>query len=249
MATKKIALSLVSYLNTLPFLEGFKRTPDHAFEVKNRTPADCAADFIQGKSELALMPVGSLLQLENYSIVTDFCIGCNDYVRTVKLYSHYPLEEAEVLYLDVDSRTSVLLSQIILREKMKRKIYVHNGIPEKFHQGKEKGAVLAIGDKVFELENHFTYSLDLGHAWKEFTGLPFVFAVFVSNSSVDEHTVSQLNEILKLGIDHIPDLDLTPYTHIPDIKSYYTDNISYFMDKNKWQAMKMFMEAGRYYLR
>lgn len=248
MATKKIALSLVSYLNTLPFLEGFKRTADHAFEVKNRTPAACATDFIQGKSDLALMPVGSLLMLENYSIITDFCIGCNDYVRTVKLYSHFPLEEAEVLYLDVDSRTSVLLSQIILREKMKRKIKVNAGIPENFHKGKEKGAVLAIGDKVFELENHFAHSLDLGHAWKEFTGLPFVFAVFVSNSRVDEHTVSQLNDILSLGIKHIPDLDLSPYSHIPDLKSYYTDNISYSMDKNKWQAMKMFMEAGRYYL-
>lgn len=231
---------MVSYHNTLPFIEGFKLMNEKKFNLFFDTPSMCSKNFIEGKCDIALMPIGSLLHIENYNLITDYCIGCDGAVRTVTVLSNDSITELDEIYLDGDSKTSSILVQIIFKELLKKKIVFTSDFNHEFLPGKNKG-ILAIGDKVFDHENDFKYSYDLGLAWKKLTGLPFVFAVFVSKDDLDSETSKSLNDALKKGIDSIHTLDLSRI-EIKDIKTYFLENISYRFDKQKFIAMKQFFE-------
>ena len=89
MSENKINLILVSYLNTIPFIEGFRLHPGHRFNLIYKTPAEGTKMFFNGESDLALIPIGGLLDKENYEVCTDFCIGCDGTVRTVGVFLKY----------------------------------------------------------------------------------------------------------------------------------------------------------------
>jgi chorismate dehydratase len=242
---KRINLVLVSYLNTLPFLNGFGQVKDHPFDITLAPPSECARLFHQHKCDIALLPVGALLHAENYSLITDYCIGCDGAVRTVCLMSQKPIEEINEVFLDGDSKTSALLVQVLCKEYFKRKMKFIDTLPENMSALKANQAILAIGDKVFEYEKIFGFKYDLGAAWKDLTSLPFAFAVFVSRDHITSEVSGQLNMILKKGIENIAHLDLEAYRHIPDIEAYFTNHISYRFDQYKWKAWKIYMEKCR----
>ena len=115
-----IKVSAVSYLNTKPMLYGIFNHPVYEhIDLSLDVPSICAEKFIHNKVDMALMPVGALHGLEDYDIVSDYCIGTDGDVRTVCLYSDVPMEEIETVFLDFDSKTSVLLAQYLLNH------YVH----------------------------------------------------------------------------------------------------------------------------
>ena len=242
MSENKINLILVSYLNTIPFIEGFRLHTGHRFNLIYKTPADGTKMFFNGESDLALIPIGGLLDKGNYEVCTDFCIGCDGTVRTVGLFSKVPTEQIDTIYLDKDSRTSVLLVKVIFEAMGKKDIVWKEGIENYFIDGNPKCGFLAIGDKVFDYELQFPYFFDLGGAWKKLFGLPFAFAVFVKNPTVDQSVIDELNLILASGIENIPMLTLNQHNSIKDIKQYFTDNISYHFDEKKKLAMKIFEE-------
>jgi chorismate dehydratase len=239
---KSIDLVLVSYLNTIPFIKGLETKKDHPFNIIYAKPVDCASYFLQDKCDIALIPVGALPHAENYNLVTSYCIGCDGEVRTVCIFSQSPIQEVTDVYLDADSRTSVLLCKIIIKELYKRKVNYHDGLPEDLSTLPQKSAILAIGDKVFGMESSFKYKYDMGADWKKLTGLPFAFAVFVSKYGLPDGVTEELNTLLATGIGLIDDMDLSSYSHIPNISHYFKQNISYTFDKNKWMAMKQFIE-------
>lgn len=242
MSENKINLILVSYLNTIPFIEGFRLHPGHRFNLIYKTPAEGAKMFFNGESDLALIPIGGLVDRDNYEVCTDFCIGCEGTVRTVGVFSKVPTEQIDTIYLDKDSRTSVLLVKVIFEAIGKRDIQWKEGIENYFKDENPNCGFLAIGDKVFEYEPLYSYFFDLGDAWKNWFGLPFAFAVFVKKPNVDQKVIDELNLILASGIKNIPKLTLNQHTTIRDIKQYFTDNISYHLDEKKKLAMKIFEE-------
>jgi chorismate dehydratase len=198
--------------------------------------------FFNGESDLALIPVGGLMDRSNYEVCTDFCIGCDGTVRTVGVFSKVPTEQIDTIYLDSDSRTSVLLVKVIFETMGKKDIVWKEGIENYFKDEQPNSGFLAIGDKVFDYEPQFPYFFDLGGAWKKWFGLPFAFAVFVKNPSVDQKVIDELNLILASGIENISTLTLSQHTSIKEIKQYFTDNISYHLDDKKKLSMKIFEE-------
>ncbi len=233
---------LVSYLNTTPFIKGLGSKSDHPFNVIFAKPSMCASLFLQDKCDIALIPVGALPHAENYNIVTNYCIGCDGEVRTVCVFSQSPIQSITDVYLDADSRTSVLLCKIIFKELYKKKVNFHDGLPDDLNGLSDTSAFLAIGDKVFDFESKYKYKYDLGGEWKRLTGLPFAFAVFVSKYGLADGITAQLNELLGVGIGNIDNMDLSDFNHIPEIANYFKTNISYTFDKNKWIAMKQYIE-------
>lgn len=218
----------------------------HPFDIVLARPSDCAKLFMESKVDIALAPVGILPFIENYSIITNYCIGCDGEVRTVVLLSNQPLSNIKNVYLDTDSRTSVLLCKILFQQLWKKKVNFIEGLPPYFENIKKGDAILAIGDKVFENEGKLQYSIDLGTEWKRLTHGPFAFAVFLARPDLPDGISSVLNDILKLGIDNLANLDLSSYAHIPHIDEYYSKHISYNFDKQKWIALKNYIEFVNY---
>ena len=110
-----------------------------------------------------------------------------------------------------------------------------------------KAAGLIIGDKALDQELRSPYIYDLGKAWKDMYGLPFVFAVWVSKNPLNASFISDFNEAQARGIsriDQLVQLMANTRKHF-DLDEYYTKNISYVLDKDKRKALELFLSLTR----
>lgn len=241
---------MVSYLNSKPFEYGLSETEfGQNFEVLTDNPSACADLFIENTVDIALIPTGAIHDLDpdHYKIVSEYCIGCDGEVRTVCIFSHQPLELCTRLIADQHSKTSVLLAGIILDKVFGTSPQIKHKEVQNIHLAKEE-AVLMIGDKVFAHEKDYAYKCDLGLAWQKYTGLPFVFAVWVAKNNVDKSTLSQLNHAFTYGISHIEDVIHKESSENLDLMYYFQHNISYGLDAKKLEALDLFLHQSKKYL-
>ena len=240
----KIRVTAVSYLNTKPLLYGLFKSPVAAeLDLKLDIPSVCAEKLRSGQADLGLVPVAILPELTQAYIVSDYCIGAEGEVKTVCIYAEKPLEELKTIYLDYHSRTSVELARILVREYWKVDAELLPAKPgfEKQIQG-DTGALL-IGDRTIGLDLKYPYVYDLGEAWLQHTGLPFVFAAWVSTKPLDPAFIQRFNAALKTGLDYIPELIyLLPTQPDFDLNTYFTKYISYPLTKSKRAALRLFLE-------
>jgi chorismate dehydratase len=239
-----VVITAVSYLNTKPMIYGLLNGPlSDKITLNLDSPAVCASRFKNGDTDLALVPVGSLVDLDQYHIIGEYCIGSEGRVRTVCLFSEVPVEEIERIYLDYQSRTSVELIKILARKHWK--ISVEWLSSERGFESKISGktAGLIIGDRAIGLENEFPYVYDLSEIWRAMTGLPFVFACWVSKNKLDPEFEAMFNHSIKAGIDQIDKLVYilpSPEKDF-DLKEYFKKNISYQLDDQKRKALNLFL--------
>jgi len=233
---RKIKISAVSYTNTLPFLQGIKSSPIiDEVDLSVDYPAECARRVIQDEVDLGIIPVAALLDIPNYHIVTDYCIGSNGAVDSVFIFSKKPIHEVKSLCLDKESRTSNGLARILLKYYWKQEVEI-------ISEG-EADAYVLIGDRTFGKKESVDYVYDLGEYWKEFTGLPFAFAVWVSNKELPASFVASFNKALSLGVSHpedvIPGLPVYPNF---DYRYYLTKNLDFHLDTQKRKAIDKYLE-------
>lgn len=252
MTPKPIDISVVSYMNTWPFLYGLQNSPEAArvFNPQLDYPSECARKLINGEVAMGLIPVGALLHIPNVEIVTNFCIGADDAVHTVTLFSHKPLAEVSKVVLDYQSTTSVLLTKVLLRNYWKKEVTYIMSTPElRYDQIPDDTALLVIGDRCFDLYSKFDFATDLATAWKDFTGLPFAFAVWVSRHDVDKQHVANLQDALVWGVEHLDEaiakFDDGSSISVPKIKEYLTRNIQFSLTEPRRQAIKEFLRLAK----
>ena len=241
----KYKVSAVSYLNTIPFIHGIKSSNIYdSIDLQLDYPSVCAQKLIDDEVDIALVPVAVLKQNPSFNIVSDFCIGADGDVDTVCLYSDVPLEEIEELLLDYQSRTSVELLRILCREYWKISPKFQNS--EKGFENKieERTAALIIGDRAFTANKKYKYVYDLPEIWKEMTGLPCVFACWISNKNIDKNFLSEFNSALKFGlseIDKAVEIEKHNYPHCNNPNDYLNNKISYILDEEKRKGMEVFL--------
>jgi chorismate dehydratase len=245
MKIQKIKVSAVSYLNTLPFLYGINNSKvKEELDLSLDIPSDCAKKLLLGEVDLGLVPVAIIPQLKEYHIVSDYCIGAEGKVDSVALYSDVPLDEIEEIYLDYQSKTSVNLVQVLAKEHWKitpKWINAVEGFENKI-TGKTAGVI--IGDRTFNFSKKYKY--DLAEEWKCFTGLPFVFACWISNKPLSTSFINRFNEALKNGVENTTQV-VSDYNEEniskKTLENYLTKYISYPLNANKHKAIKLFIEA------
>ena len=244
----KIRISAVRYANTYPFIYGLRESGfDKKVILEIDHPADCAEKLITGKVDIGLIPVGALPRMKEYHIISDYCIGANGKVRTVMLLSNCPFEEIKTINLDYRSRTSVNLTKVLAQYKWK-KDYEWVNTSEKFDFVKNRnneGTVL-IGDQCFESENKFKYKIDLAEEWKNYSGLPFVFACWVSNKLLDQTFLNDFNESLSFGVKNIDKaaafFSNNSIISEEELKIYLKTNIDFILDNAKRNGMELFLK-------
>lgn len=236
-------LSAVSYLNTKPFIYGLFRS-DLAGEIELSLdiPSMCAQKLLTGEVDVALAPVAVIPELPEAFLVSDYCIGSVGTVKTVCIYSEKPLSEVKIIYQDFHSRTSVALTRILCEHYWKIRPEFIPATPG--YEAKIGGdaAGLIIGDRAIGQEKRFARVYDLGEAWTAWTGLPFVYAAWVSVKPLHPGLVARFNAALQAGLDHIPELTkILPTMPGFDVEKYFRENISYDLDEAKWLALNRFL--------
>jgi len=241
----KYKVSAVSYLNTIPFIYGLKQSElINTINLQLDYPSICADKLINGAVDLALVPIVVIPKLKHPYIISDYCIGANGAVDTVCLYSDVPIDKIQSIGLDYQSRTSVALLKILLKEYWKlnpKFINEEFGFEDNI---KGKHAALVIGDRAFALNTKHQFIYDLSAIWKELTGLPFVFAAWVSNIKLPQDFINVFNKALEKGLSNIDKaiaLEGDSYPNCETPEDYLNYKISYSLDAEKQKGMELFL--------
>jgi chorismate dehydratase len=240
---KKLKVGIVSYLNTKPLLYGLQLPPVNGqIELIEDHPAHLAEMLVKDEIDLGLIPIAAISQLNEYFIVGDYCIGTEGEIASVGLFSEVPINKIKKVYLDYQSRSSVALLKWLMKE--------YWGIYPKIIQAEDEGyrekiagttAGLVIGNRAFEQRRLSTFIYDLGTEWKKITGLPFVFAAWVSKKKLPDDFIEMFNKANAEGLRHIDEIiSETPF-ELYDLKKYYTLHVSYLFDERKRNGMELFL--------
>jgi chorismate dehydratase len=242
----KVKVSVVSYLNSKPFLYGIEHSDIlNDIDLQLDIPSVCAQKLMEGKVDIGLVPVAVIPKLKESYIISDYCIGAVGKVSSVMLYSQVPLSSIKSILLDYQSRTSVMLVRVLAQEFWKISPEWIPASADFENTIQNNTAAVIIGDRTFGLENKYAYVYDLSQEWEKFTGLPFVFACWVSNKKLPETFVADFNKVLKFGIDHRSELieELNRRSsYDTDIEKYLTRSISYAYDNPKKRALALFLD-------
>jgi chorismate dehydratase len=171
----------VSFLNAKPLVYGLESDP--SLELSLEVPSALLDGLRRGRYDVALLPVIDYQRMDGLRMLTAGGIGCDGPTLTVRIFSRVPIERIHTLDCDTDSHTSVALARVLFAESYGR---VPEFLPLPAVGAKPAEARLLIGDKVVADEpKDCPHQLDLGEAWKNLTGLPFVFAAWMARVGID----------------------------------------------------------------
>ena len=192
---------------------------------------------------MGLVPVAILPQLSDPHIVSNYVIGANGAVASVALFSEVPIDEIKSIYLDYQSRTSVQLLKILISQFWKKEVEFISATEGYIAQISGTTAGVIIGDRALENLSKFPYVYDLSFAWKQHTGLPFVFAAWVANQPIPASFMSAFDTANGYGLANLDEvIALIPaQEQVYDLHKYYTENISYVYDEEMKQGLAAFL--------
>jgi chorismate dehydratase len=254
MSETDLRIGAVSYLNSKPLVEGLSELLPES-EINLDFPSRLADHLRSGRLDVALIPSIEYFRGNEYVIVSDACVAAHGPVLSVKLYSRVPWGEIQTLALDEGSRTSATLARILLAER-------HGVFPKLEplplnHRTEDTtaDAILLIGDRAIQPpEEKFIGIWDLGEEWFAWTGLPFVFAMWVANNTarISESGLDTVENALCQSRDRgvaclseiagreAPLLGLT----LPITTSYLTNNLQFHLGAAERCGLKMFYELA-----
>ena len=175
-----------SYLNTAPLIWSFARGPrrDEVELLTDTAPARCADMLARGQVEAALVPVIEYQRLPEAAVVPGVCVGARREVHSVVLVTRGArLEDVNSVALSIESRTSVALVEVIFREFIGRAPKLEPFVPTLEEMLREHDAALVIGDPAMTFSREGLRVYDMAALWREFTGLGFVFAMWMAHGS------------------------------------------------------------------
>lgn len=176
-AMEPVRIACVRYLNTAPLIEGLDRA--EGVTLLPAVPSRIADLVATGEADIGLVSVVDAASMP-LAVVPCGMIGSDGPTLTVRLFSTVPIDRITRLHTDSESHTSVILARVLLA-------MLHGARPEVIEfdacgaNGQWPESVLLIGDKVVTgppPADRYPYQMDLGEAWKNWTGLPFVYAVW-----------------------------------------------------------------------
>ncbi len=253
-----IRIGAVNYLNSKPLVEDVTQLLPAA-DFRLDYPSRLADDLAAGHLDVALIPSIECMRDPDYEIVSDACVATRGAVLSVKLYSRCPLGDIKALALDAGSRTSAALTKIMLHERFG----VHPAtVPLPLGLSIEDtpaDAILLIGDRAM-LPPHESFEAvwDLGEEWLNWTGLPFVFAMWVARNDASataatsaemDHVAAMLSEARDRGVSRIPQIAQREATKLGIstelAESYLKHNLHFRLGSAEQNGLRLFQELAK----
>jgi len=240
---KKIRVGAVSYLNTKPLIYGFENgMMKNELDLIIDYPSGIASKLLQNEIDIGLAPIAIIPEMKEYHIISDYCIGSVGEVASVCLFSEVPMDKIEKVLLDYQSRTSVALLKVLIKDYWKIKVVFEESSGNYQSRISETTAALVIGDRALQQRKISPYIYDLGLEWKNFTGLPFVFAAWITNKKLGDHFIHSFNEANAFGLNSLKKVVKKNPVAIFDLHHYYADCISFKLDNDKKEGLELFLE-------
>ncbi|MDE2997886.1 MAG: menaquinone biosynthesis protein [Gemmatimonadota bacterium] len=204
MATR---LAVVSFLNTRPLVHALETGRiEHRFDLTYDVPSRCAERLHSGEADAALIPSVEIARGPvPYRVVPEVGISSRGPVRSVLLLHRKDPADIRTLALDVNSRTSSVLSRVLLQKRYRCRPDVLHLPPDAGRMLDRADAAVIIGDAALAVDTTSSRVIDMGEAWTALTGLPFVYACWAGRSdALDPEQTRQLIRSKTLGVGEIP---------------------------------------------
>ena len=250
-------IGAVNYLNSKPLVFGLEGLAPEA-RVTYDLPSRLADSLAAGRLDVALVPSVEFFRGAGQRIVSDACVACRGPVLSVKLHFRVPPRDVRRVALDEGSRTSAALTQILLAEMC--------GVRPKWEplpigcgpETTDADAVLLIGDRAIASgewgmgsedggRTKFCEVWDLGEQWSSWTGLPFVFAMWIARAGAEVCDVAKvLCDVRDRGVrqlDEIAEREAPLLGVSVDLaKSYFRDNLHFTLGAQEREGLRRFYE-------
>ena len=244
-----LRLSVVQYLNTVPLIWGMLHGEQRSkFDLQLTVPSGCADAVAQSQADVGIVPSIEYQRMEGVTIIPGMSIASKRQVKSVLLLSKMPLALVQSVALDESSRTSAALVRILFEKFYARRVAFSPAAPAAEEMLRRADAALLIGDPALTYTGPAEVH-DLAEEWRKFTGLPFVFAVWMGHSGaalsahIEDFAASLafgLAHIDDIGAEYAPKLGITPEA----VKVYLTRNIDYSFDEENRQGLKLFYKLA-----
>jgi len=250
-------VSAVSFLNTSPLVWGLLHGPQKGrMDLRFVVPSVCADDLREGRADIGLVPIIELARQPDLAVIPGSAIVCQGPVRSILLISKCPLAEIRTLAADTSSRTSVVLTQLVLRSQGVESPVVTPHQPDLDAMLQIADAALIIGDPALRLDPEMAawqgqpvFVYDVGQQWVEMTGLPMVFAVWAAKEYVDPSAAGVFEESKRYGISHTDEivrLESAARDFDPDlVREYITSYISYDLGPQERAAVDRYLQLAQ----
>lgn len=260
-----IRLGKIGYLNVLPIYHPLESgIIEGDFDIISGPPS--ALNTLMDQGELDISAASSIEYArhpEKYYLIPDIAIGSRGPVQSVLLLSKFPVKKLteKTILVSSQTHTSAALLRVLQSELWKiRTQFVSGDATTVLEKGKRPDAILAIGDEALNLRHHpdYPHRIDLGEAWRELTGLPFIFGVWLVqrkswNDSPDKlkRASHVLLQAKKWGTEKLSDICLLAAEdsclNDTEMCSYF-DGLVYDFNENEMRGLKLFythlMENG-----
>lgn len=244
-------LAASSYLNSAPLIWSFLHGPhEDAVEFVEAVPARCAQLLSQSEVEGALVPVIEYQRIDGGALVRDVCVGSQKEVLSVVLVSkNKRLQNIRSVALDESSRTSATLVKVIFREFLEREPEWTTRAPDLEEMLEKNDAALIIGDPGMAFPRQGLNVWDMASLWNEYTGLGFVFAMWmVRDDAIERARNVDFAAARDEGVAHIEEIVQSYQDKIPmrveELRNYLTENIVFRVDESMERGLRLYFELA-----
>ncbi|RUM57804.1 MAG: hypothetical protein DSY60_03615 [Persephonella sp.] len=236
----------INFINTLPFdFELFNSYQD--IKKIYGTPAEINKLLNQCKVDIGLVSSAEYIEnFEKYLILPNLSISSFKKVYSVGIFSNKPLEDENIIYLSRKSKTSRLLTKVLVKLVFNKDIE-YRDLEE--YKDIDKKTVLLIGDNALKFSKKFKYIYDLSELWYRKTNLPFVFALWCVNREFYEKNKKEILFFYKLLKEtkekFFKDINtlIKPIDDIPkEYIKFYLKNLDYALTDKHIKSLKLFSE-------
>jgi len=238
----------VSYFNTVPLVWGMLHGKQRdIFDLRFEVPSVCADQLRSGEADIGIVPVVEMRR-QNLELFRGTGIACRGPVRSILLISKVPFEEIKTLAADSGSRSSVMLSRVILSKRYGAAPAILTRKPVLANMLSEADAALIIGDPALLL-NPDTLpfpTLDLGAEWVNMTGLPMVFAVWAGKKELITPPLEQaFRDSCRFGLEHVEEIVAAEHAVrgiTPELaRRYVQKHIAFELDDRDYLGMELYL--------
>ena len=242
----------VSYLNTVPLVWGLQHSSDpvlrDTFDLSFALPSACADQLASGHADIGIVPVIEMARL-GLDYFPGTGIACHGPVRSILLISKVPFKQIRTLATDAGSRTSAMLSQVILAEKFGVRPQVFSHPADLAEMLGKADAALLIGDAALRVDPAtLPYQiLDLGAEWIALTGLPMVFAVWAGRKEIIREPYGKIFlDSCRYGLAHMDEIvaaEAPARGFSADVvRRYLTHHIVFELGKKDYEGMRLYIQ-------
>jgi chorismate dehydratase len=246
--TTPVRIGAVPYLNAVPLVYSLEQAPPPEYELTYAEPSVLAEQLQAGDIDVGLIPVMEYLAGVGECVVPDVSISSRGPARSVKLFANKPWGDVRIVAAHSASRSSAAMASVLLQEQYGQAIELRRAAPDVAEMLRSADAAMLIGDPCLQATDvDVRHKVDLGAVWDIATGLPFVYAVWVSASEEPPRALAEtLQDAKRSGVRAIPEIARREAGHAGlsagQIERYLRVDLNYDLTPGHIDGIRRFAE-------